>query len=122
MHHWRHETTLQWQSALRSGASFGALFSSLLGDMYGTDLASITIASTTPGVQDRSYVSLSSIGDELALSRLYNGEHFRFDIEAAQKLGTRVGLHFSQGFLAVPAPSALVVLAVGAGVATRRRR
>jgi hypothetical protein len=104
------------------GASFGGLFAALLADMYGTDLIPITIVSTTPGVLDRSYDSLSSIGQELGLSRLYNGEHFRFDVEAGGELGRQLGLDFSQNFLPIPEPSALSLAAIGFGLILRRRR
>jgi hypothetical protein len=42
-----------------------------------------------PGVK-RSFTSLSAAAEEATLSRIFAGQHFRFDLAAGQRLGRQV--------------------------------
>ena len=78
----------------------GGVAAEILKQVFGTDDVSFTACSTTvpPGgtCTDaspviRSYSSFSQAADEAAVSRIYAGQHFRYDEDAGQALGDEVG-------------------------------
>jgi PAP2 superfamily len=54
-----------------------------------------------PGVE-RSFTSFSAAADEASASRIYAGQHFRFDEVAGERLGRHVADYVLQNFLAAP--------------------
>ena len=69
--------------------------------VYGTDRTSISLISLDPqsaGVV-RQYNSLSALGEESIISRLYAGFNFRHSIDAGRTLGSQVGLYVQQHIL-----------------------
>jgi hypothetical protein len=56
-----------------------------------------------PGVT-RSFTSFSAAADEASVSRIYAGQHFRFDQDAGQRLGRHVADYVLQNFLTSRAP------------------
>jgi len=62
-----------------------------LHDFFGTDRADFSLTNPSlPGIV-RSFQSFSQASDEAAASRIYAGQHFRYDEEAGQALGDVVG-------------------------------
>ncbi len=101
------------------GGSFGGYFAEILADLLGSDDTSLQIASLSSG--NRAYTKLSDVGDELAMSRVYNGEHFLFDVQAGQGLGASVASDVaSHGLQVIPGPSAFGLILMG--LLFRRRR
>jgi hypothetical protein len=70
-----------------------------LADFFGTDRFAFSLTnSTVPGVV-RSFASFSQAADEASASRIFAGQHFRYDEEAGQALGRRVGDFVSETLL-----------------------
>jgi hypothetical protein len=62
-----------------------------LRDFFGTDRLDFSLTNPNlPGVV-RSFQSFSQAADEAAASRIYAGQHFRYDEDAGQALGDEVG-------------------------------
>jgi hypothetical protein len=61
----------------------------VLQDVFGTDTFSFTLSNQTVGIT-RSFDSFSQAANEASASRIFAGQHFRFDEEAGQTLGGRV--------------------------------
>jgi len=62
-----------------------------LRDFFGTDRLDFSLTNpNVPGVV-RSFQSFSQAADEAAASRIYAGQHFRYDEDAGQTLGDEVG-------------------------------
>jgi hypothetical protein len=62
-----------------------------LRDFFGTDRLDFSLTTPSlPGVV-RSFQSFSQAADEAAASRVYAGQHFRYDEDAGQALGDEVG-------------------------------
>ena len=62
-----------------------------LRDFFGTDRLDFSLTTPSlPGVV-RSFQSFSQAADEAAVSRIYAGQHFRYDEDAGQALGDEVG-------------------------------
>ena len=62
-----------------------------LHDFFGTDRADFSLTNPSlPGIV-RSFQSFSQASDEAAASRIYAGQHFRYDEDAGQALGDVVG-------------------------------
>jgi hypothetical protein len=62
-----------------------------LRDFFGTDRLDFSLTNASlPGVV-RSFRSFSQASDEAAVSRIYAGQHFRYDEHAGQALGEEVG-------------------------------
>jgi hypothetical protein len=62
-----------------------------LRDFFGTDRLDFSLTNPSlPGVV-RSFQSFSQAADEAAVSRIYAGQHFRYDEDAGQALGDQVG-------------------------------
>ncbi len=71
----------------------------VLGSFFGSDSDSFTVSSEVlPGVQ-RSFASFTAAAEEAGLSRIYAGQHFRFDHVAGQQLGRQVAGYVLQHFL-----------------------
>jgi hypothetical protein len=63
----------------------------VLRDFFGTDRLDFSLTNPNlPGVV-RSFQSFSQASNEAAVSRIYAGQHFRYDEEAGQTLGDQVG-------------------------------
>jgi hypothetical protein len=62
-----------------------------LRDFFGSDRLDFSL--TTPSLASvvRSFQSFSQAADEAAVSRIYAGQHFRYDEDAGQALGDEVG-------------------------------
>jgi hypothetical protein len=62
-----------------------------LRDFFGTDRLDFSLTTPSlPGIV-RSFRSFSQAADEAAVSRIYAGQHFRYDEDAGQALGDEVG-------------------------------
>jgi hypothetical protein len=62
-----------------------------LRDFFGTDRVDFSLTNPNlPGIV-RSFQSFSQAADEAAASRIYAGQHFRYDEDAGQALGDEVG-------------------------------
>src|SRR5438552_2174292 len=62
-----------------------------LRDFFGTDRLDFSLTNPSlPGIV-RSFQSFSEAADEAAVSRIYAGQHFRYDEDAGQALGDGVG-------------------------------
>jgi hypothetical protein len=71
-------------------AVLSAAGATVLSFALGTDAIDLTVTSEVlPGVE-RSFHSFSGAGQEASLSRVFAGQHFRFDQTAGQHLGQRI--------------------------------
>jgi len=71
----------------------------VLASFFHNDRDSFSVSSEVlPGVE-RSFTSFSAAADEAGLSRIYAGQHFRFDLVAGQRLGRQVADYVLQHFL-----------------------
>jgi hypothetical protein len=61
----------------------------VLQDFFGTDVFSFSLTSASVGIT-RSFPSFSQASDEASASRIFAGQHFRYDEEAGQTLGSQV--------------------------------
>jgi hypothetical protein len=70
-------------------ATFSQAATTVLEDFFGTDVFPFSL--TNPSVPiARSFTSFSAASDEAAESRIFAGQHFRYDEEAGQTLGSQV--------------------------------
>jgi hypothetical protein len=60
-----------------------------LRDFFGTDRLDFSLTNATVGIM-RSFHSFSQAADEAAASRIFAGQHFRYDEDAGQALGQQV--------------------------------
>jgi hypothetical protein len=67
-----------------------AAAASVLASVIGTDAVSFSITSEVFAGVERSFTSFSSASTEAFLSRIYAGQHFRFDQQAGAELGSNV--------------------------------
>src|SRR6266704_6100694 len=66
---------------------------------FGRDHAEFTVTSEVlPGVE-RSFTSISAAAEEATLSRIFGGQHFRFDLTTGQRLGRDVADFVLDNFL-----------------------
>lgn len=70
-------------------ATFSQAASTVLEDSFGTDVFSFSLTNPSVGIS-RSFTSFSQASDEAAASRIFAGQHFRYDEEAGQTLGSQV--------------------------------
>ena len=62
-----------------------------LRDVFGTDRLTFSLTNPSlPGIV-RTFESFSQAADEAAASRIYAGQHFRYDEDAGQTIGDQVG-------------------------------
>jgi hypothetical protein len=75
-----------------------------LRDFFGTDRVDFSL--TTPSLPSvvRSFQSFSQAADEAAVSRIYAGQHFRYDEDAGRALGDEVGDFVAHRILGPTAP------------------
>jgi hypothetical protein len=70
-------------------ATFSQAANTVLEDLFGTDVFSFSLTNSTVGLT-RSFTSFSAASDEASDSRIFAGQHFRYDEEAGQTLGSQV--------------------------------
>jgi hypothetical protein len=70
-------------------ATFSQAAATALEDFFGTDVFSFSLTSPSLGIS-RSFTSFSGASDEASASRIFAGQHFRYDEEAGQTLGNQV--------------------------------
>ena len=72
-------------------AEISASAATALRAFFGSDRQDLSLTNATlPGVT-RSFQSFSQAADEASVSRIYAGQHFRYDEDAGQALGAQVG-------------------------------
>jgi hypothetical protein len=85
-------------------AVVSAASAAVLATFFHNDRDSFAVTSEVlPGVE-RSFTSFSAAANEASVSRIYAGQHFRFDQVAGQRLGRRIANYVLQNFLAPRAP------------------
>jgi hypothetical protein len=70
-------------------ATFSQAAATVLEDFFGTDVFSFSLTNASVGLT-RSFTSFSAASDEASNSRIFAGQHFRYDEEAGQTLGSQV--------------------------------
>ncbi|HET6869000.1 MAG TPA: vanadium-dependent haloperoxidase, partial [Solirubrobacteraceae bacterium] len=70
-------------------ATFSQAAASVLEDVFGTDVFSFSLTNPSVGIT-RTFTSFSGASDEASASRIFAGQHFRYDEEAGQTLGSQV--------------------------------
>jgi hypothetical protein len=70
-------------------ATFSQAGATVLQDFFGTDVFSFSLTNPSVGIT-RSFPSFSQASDEASASRIFAGQHFRYDEEAGQTLGSQV--------------------------------
>ena len=61
----------------------------MLQDFFGTDVFPFSLTNATVGIT-RTFESFSQASDEASASRIFAGQHFRYDESAGQALGGQV--------------------------------
>jgi hypothetical protein len=70
-------------------AEFSAAAATALEDFFGTDQFAFSLTNQTVGIT-RTFASFSQAADEAFASRIFAGQHFRYDEDAGQALGAEV--------------------------------
>jgi hypothetical protein len=70
-------------------ATFSQAAAAVLEDVFGTDVFSFAVSNASVGIT-RTFTSFSQASDEASESRIFAGQHFRYDEEAGQTLGSQV--------------------------------
>jgi hypothetical protein len=70
-------------------AAFSQAAATVLQNFFGTDVFSFSLSNATSGIT-RSFSSFSQAADEATASRIFAGQHFRYDENAGQTLGGQV--------------------------------
>ena len=70
-------------------ADFSEAAATVLTGFFGTDSFAFSLSNSTVGIT-RSFESFSAAADEAAASRIFAGQHFRYDEDAGQALGGQV--------------------------------
>jgi PAP2 superfamily len=70
----------------------------VLSRFFGNDESFAVTSEVLPGVE-RTFTSFSDAADEAGLSRIYAGQHFRFDQVAGERLGTQIADYVTTNFL-----------------------
>ncbi len=70
-------------------AAFSQAAATVLEDFFGTDVFSFSLTNPSVGIT-RTFGSFSQASDEAFASRIFAGQHFRYDEEAGQALGNQV--------------------------------
>jgi len=71
-------------------AALSSAAATVLASFFGSDQFSFHVTSEVFAGVDRSFSTFSAAAQEASLSRIYAGQHFRFDLTAGQQLGTNV--------------------------------
>ncbi len=108
---WNHYLAAPPFPAYTSGHStFSKASAQVLTHFYGRDDLVFTAQSDSlPGVF-RTFSSLAGCADEIGMSRIYGGIHFRFDNVEGKRTGGRIGDHVSRNWLLPNAALPLVRL------------
>ena len=70
-------------------AEFSRAAATVLEDFFGTDAFSFSLSNASVGLT-RTFTSFSQAADEASASRIFAGQHFRYDEDAGQALGAQV--------------------------------
>ena len=70
-------------------AEFSQAAATVLQDFFGTDVFGFSLSNSTVGIT-RTFDSFSQAADEASASRIFAGQHFRYDEDAGQTLGGQV--------------------------------
>ena len=70
-------------------AEFSQAAATVLQGVFGTDVFSFSLSNATVGIT-RTFDSFSQAADEASASRIFAGQHFRYDEDAGQTLGGQV--------------------------------
>jgi hypothetical protein len=70
-------------------ATFSQAAATVLEDVFGTDVFSFSLTNSSLSIT-RTFTSFSQASDEASASRIFAGQHFRYDEEAGQTLGSQV--------------------------------
>ena len=70
-------------------ATFSQAAATVLEDLFGTDVFSFSLTNPSVGLT-RSFESFSAASNEASDSRIFAGQHFRYDEQAGQTLGSQV--------------------------------
>jgi PAP2 superfamily len=70
-------------------AEFSQAAATVLQDFFGTDVFPFSLTNATVGIT-RTFASFSQASDEASASRIFAGQHFRYDENAGQALGGQV--------------------------------
>ena len=70
-------------------AQFSEAAATVLVDFFRTDGFSFSLSNATTGIT-RSFGSFTAAADEASASRIFAGQHFRYDEDAGQSLGAQV--------------------------------
>jgi hypothetical protein len=70
-------------------ATFSQAAATALDEFFGTDNFAFSLSNATAGIT-RSFDSFSQAADEASASRIFAGQHFRYDENAGQTLGAQV--------------------------------
>jgi hypothetical protein len=70
-------------------ATFSQAAATVLEGFFGTDAFSFSLTNPSVGIT-RSFTSFSQASDEASASRIFAGQHFRYDEEAGQSLASQV--------------------------------
>jgi PAP2 superfamily len=70
-------------------AEFSQAAATVLQDFFGTDVFPFSLSNTTLGIT-RTFESFSQASEEASASRIFAGQHFRYDESAGQALGGQV--------------------------------
>jgi hypothetical protein len=70
-------------------ATFSQAAATVLEDFFGTDVFPFSLTNPSAGLT-RSFTSFSAASHEASESRIFAGQHFRYDEEAGQTLGSQV--------------------------------
>ena len=70
-------------------ATFSQAAATVLEDFFGTDVFSFSLTNPSAGIT-RSFTSFSAASNEASDSRIFAGQHFRYDEAAGQALGSQV--------------------------------
>jgi hypothetical protein len=89
---------------LGADAWFDVVTSRGASDMAVATAEALAIELPLPGVE-RSFTSFSAAATEASLSRIYAGQHFRFDLVAGQRLGRQVADYALANFLTPREPA-----------------
>jgi membrane-associated phospholipid phosphatase len=71
-------------------AALSSAAATILASFFQSDQFSFHVTSEVFAGVDRSFSTFSGAAQEASLSRIYAGQHFRFDLTAGQQLGTNV--------------------------------
>ena len=81
-------------------ATFSQAAATVLEDFFGTDVFSFSLTNPSVGIT-RTFTSFSGASAEASASRIFAGQHFRYDEEAGQTLGSQVA-NFVVGHVLLP--------------------